>query len=84
MIAKIRDFLDAVASPGGNLLILVFCVFVSGLAAIVIQDKSDQVDTVFLSVFSGFTGALLQALTTGASGVINPKPPVTPSVPPKP
>ena len=62
-----REFLDNIASPGGNLLILCFFVLVSGWAMAGLRNSagssSERVDTVMISVFSGFTGALLQALT---------------------
>lgn len=63
MLTWFREFLDAIASPGGNLMILVVCVFASGIGAVWVGHRDDQVDTAMLSVFSGFTGALLQATT---------------------
>lgn len=62
-LAWFREFLDDIASPGGNLMILVICVFASGAASVWVGHRDDQVDTALLSVFSGFTGALLQATT---------------------
>lgn len=67
---KFTAFLDALASPGGNLLVLCFFVILSGVTMNRLH-YSDQIDTVMLSVFSGFSGALLQALT-GRSGKIIP------------
>lgn len=57
-----QSFLDSLATRGGNLLILCFFVFISGFAMNRIH-KSDEIDTVMVSVFSGFCGALLQALS---------------------
>ena len=62
-----REFLDNIASPGGNLLILCFFVLATGWAMAQLRHgneaSNERVDTVMISVFSGFTGALLQALT---------------------
>lgn len=55
-------FFDAVASPGGNLVLLAIFVVLSGVAMNKVH-YSDQIDTVMISVFSAFSGALLQALT---------------------
>lgn len=60
----IREILDALASPGGNLVILCVAVLLSGTAAVLVGHRNDEVDNFLLSVFSSFTGALLQALTT--------------------
>lgn len=65
-LGKFREFLDALASPGGNLLILCAAVTTTGIAAVIVGvgNRNTEVDNFLLSVFSGFTGALLQALTT--------------------
>lgn len=60
-------FLDGLSSRGANVLILLICS--GGLFAAVFHilhhgDKS-EVATVVLSTFSGFTGALLNALVSG-------------------
>lgn len=65
----VREILDALASPGGNLVILCVAVLASGIAAVAVANRPDnvrntEVDNFMLSVFSGFTGALLQALTS--------------------
>ena len=65
-----QNFLDSLGSKGGNLLVL--CIFVGVLLGLVIwvtsRDAGDsQAVTVILSTFSGFSGALLAALT-GSSG----------------
>lgn len=60
----LREILDALSSPGGNLVILCLAVVLSGTAAVHEAGRNDEVDNFLLSVFSGFTGALLQALTS--------------------
>jgi hypothetical protein len=61
---KWQSFLNSISTPGGNLLIL--SLFVIALLCVVIAEihhgDEGQVQTVVLSTFSGFAGALLQAL----------------------
>jgi hypothetical protein len=66
-----QKFLDSLSTKGGNLFVL--GLFVAGLLALVIwvmlRDPGEsQVVTVILSTFSGFSGALLAALTGGSGG----------------
>lgn len=76
---KWQFFLNSLATPGGNLFLLV--AFVSLLLALVLHvlhhSDSGQTTTVILSTFSGFSGALLQALR-GRSSDIPAAPPVEP------
>lgn len=58
-----RKFVDALASPGGNLLILIFFV----LTLLVLMGEpwwhySDDADKTIAQAFAGFNGALLAAL----------------------
>ena len=68
---KWQAFLNSLSTPGGNLLLL--CVFVSCLLALVLHvlhhGDEGQVTTVILSTFSGFAGALLQALRGRTSDI---------------
>jgi hypothetical protein len=64
MMNRFKSFLDSIASPGGNILILCFFVVASGFAMNRLH-YSDQIDTAMLSAFSGFCGALLAQLTQG-------------------
>lgn len=64
-----REFLELVATPGGNLIILCSAVIISGVAAVLVANRAEnvrntEVDNFMLSVFSGFSGALLQALSS--------------------
>lgn len=63
-----KEFLELLATPGGNLLILCVAVVCSGVAAVAVSNRSDQLDNFMLSIFSGFSGALLQALTSKHAG----------------
>jgi hypothetical protein len=67
---KWQQFLDSLASKGGNLFVL--CVFVGSLLALVLHvlhhSDDNQATTVLLSTFSGFSGALLAALTGQMGG----------------
>lgn len=80
-MTKWQFFLSSLSTPGGNLFLLV--VFVGLLLALVLHvlhhSDSGQVTTVILSTFSGFSGALLQALRGRSSDI-----PTTPPVAPKP
>lgn len=62
-----RKFLEALATPGGNLFIL--CVFDALLLFLMAEPGlfkySDDVDKVIQTMFAGFSGATLQALTSG-------------------
>lgn len=73
---KWQAFLNSISTPGGNLLLL--AVFVSCLLGLVLHvlhhGDDNQVTTVILSTFSGFSGALLQALRGRSSDI--------PSIPP--
>jgi hypothetical protein len=66
-----QKFLNSLGTPGGNLLLLV--IFVSCLLGLVLHvlhhGDDGQVTTVILSTFSGFSGALLQALRGRSSDV---------------
>ena len=71
MIEKWQKFLDSLRSPGGQLLIL--CFYVCTLLGLVIwvtsRDAGDsQAQTVIISTFSAFSGALLGFLTGSAVG----------------
>jgi hypothetical protein len=61
---KWQSFLNSIATPGGNLLVL--CIFVVALLVVMIfeihHSDEGQVQTVVVATFSGFSGALLQAL----------------------
>jgi hypothetical protein len=83
-VNKWQAFLDSLASKGGNLLVLSF--FVGGLLGLVIwvtlRDQGDsQAVTVILSTFSGFSGALLAALTGQVGGQRKSDTPAPPNVP---
>jgi hypothetical protein len=62
-----KHWLDALATPGGNLFILIFMVLLLLLlmAEPGMFKYSDDVDKVIQTMFAGFSGALLQALTSG-------------------
>jgi len=65
-----QQFLDSLASKGGNLFVL--SLFVSSLLLLVMHVRNEpngQALTVILSTFSGFSGALLSALTGSIGGV---------------
>lgn len=70
-----QKFLNSISTPGGNLLLL--AVFVSTLLGLVLHvlhhGDTGQVQTVILATFSGFSGALLQALRGRTSDVPAPK-----------
>jgi hypothetical protein len=66
-------FLNGLASPGGNILILCFFVILSGTALNKIH-YSDQIDTAMLTAFSGFCGALLAQLTQAVRGKLDEPP----------
>lgn len=70
-MAKWQTFLNSLSTPGGNLLLL--CIFVASLLTLVIHvlhhGDNGQVATVILSTFSGFSGALLQALRGRTSDI---------------
>lgn len=59
-----HDFLDSLATKGGNLLILVFCCILLGAAwmASYHLSQSPDVHAALMATFTGFTGALLGAL----------------------
>ena len=67
-----QQFLDSLASKGGNLFVLVL--FVSSLLLLTLHvfhrgyDPNSQAVTVILSTFSSFSGALLAALTGQMGG----------------
>lgn len=74
MNGKWQYFLNSLATVGGNLLVLVlFVLLLLGLVLHVLHDQgaNGQIVTVVLSTFSGFAGALLQALR-GRSTDMNP------------
>jgi hypothetical protein len=74
MNGKWQYFLNSLATVGGNLLVLVlFVLLLLGLVLYVLHDTgaNAQIVTVVLSTFSGFAGALLQALR-GRSTDTNP------------
>lgn len=66
-----EHFLNSLATRGGNILVLIF--FVVGLFFAVLhvlhhgESAAVEVRTVVMSTFSGFSGALLQALVGGQS-----------------
>jgi len=67
---KWRQFLDSLATRGGNILLLWLCV--GGFTGLVLHalhhpEVNVEVKTVVLATFSTFTGALVGALTGGAS-----------------
>jgi hypothetical protein len=64
---SMRKFFDMLATPGGNLAILCFfdCLLLVLMAEPGIFKYSDDVDKVIQTMFAGFTGATLQALTSG-------------------
>lgn len=61
-IKAIQDLLDALATAGGNIVTLFWCSAFSGLlwAWMVMRHETNMVTPTF-GVFTGFTGALLQA-----------------------
>jgi hypothetical protein len=59
-------FIKQLETQGGQLLILCSFVILTGVAMNRLH-YSDQIDTVMISVFSGFSGALLTTLTRGAT-----------------
>ncbi len=69
-----QKWLNSIATPGGNLLVL--SLFVIALLTVVIFEihhgLEGQVQTVVLSTFSGFSGALLQALRGRSTDVPSP------------
>jgi hypothetical protein len=73
-MAKWQLFLNSLSTPGGNLLLLV--VFVASLLGLVLHvlhhGDEGQVQTVILTTFSGFSGALLQALRGRSSDIPTP------------
>ena len=79
-MAKWQMWLNSLSTPGGNLLLL--AVFVSALLSLTVHvlhkdgQDSNQVTTDILSTFSGFSGALLQALR-GRSTDVGAQPPNT-------
>jgi hypothetical protein len=74
---KWQQFLNSISTPGGNLLLLAF--YVAALLALVIHvlhhADNGQIVTVILSTFSGFSGALLQALRGRTSDIPPAQPP---------
>jgi hypothetical protein len=71
MLEGWQKFLDSLATKGGNLFVL--SLFVASLLLLVLHvlhrgGGSDPVTTVLLSTFSGFSGALLAALTGQVGG----------------
>lgn len=65
-----KEFLDSLAKRGGNILILLgVCGVLFTLLFHVLhhQEANHDVQTVILSTFSAFTGALLNALVSGTS-----------------
>lgn len=82
-----EKFLDALASPGGNLLILVFF----DLTLLVLMGEpwwhySDDADKTISQTFAGFVGATLQALVVHGGRAKMPEPenkigPETPALP---
>lgn len=61
---KWQNFLNSLATPGGNLFALLLCVaaFTALVVHILHHGDDERVVTVILSTFSGFTSALLLAL----------------------
>jgi hypothetical protein len=58
-----QDFLDSLATSGGNIVTLFWCSVFSGLlwAWVYTRDPEGMMMTAAFGVFTGFTGALLQA-----------------------
>lgn len=69
-----QKFLNSLSTPGGNLLLLT--IFVISMLALVVHvlhhGDDSQVATVILTTFSGFSGALLQALRGRTSDIPQP------------
>lgn len=65
-------FLDSLGTRGGNILILLAATGGLFLAALHIMHHTDksEVATVVLSTFSGFSGALLNALVSGGKSAV--------------
>ena len=66
-------FLDSLGSRGGNIFILLmanFGLFVAAMHMLHHGDKS-EIATVILSTFSGFSGALLNALVSGGKSAVD-------------
>jgi hypothetical protein len=66
-LEKWQKWLDSLATKGGNLLILGMFVFVTLVLVIWIEtkaggDQNTRAETVILTTFSNFTGALLGAV----------------------
>jgi len=64
-----QDFLDSLATSGGNIVTLTCCSILSGLMWqwVYQHDPRGTVMTAAFGVFTGFTGALLQAQKGNAS-----------------
>jgi hypothetical protein len=71
MMDSWQKFLNSISTPGGNLMLLVL--FVASLLGLVLHvlhhGDEGQVQTVILTTFSGFSGALLQALRGRSSDI---------------
>jgi FtsH-binding integral membrane protein len=65
LMAFWSSFTDTLNTRGGTiaLLFVTCCALGAGLTFLMIKDVSNQAATVLLSTFSGFSGALLLALT---------------------
>jgi hypothetical protein len=73
---KWQTWLTSLSTPGGNLFVLsLFVILLLVLTVHVLEghDSGGQVETVILATFSGFSGALLQALRGRSADV--PAPP---------
>lgn len=66
-------FLDSLGSRGGNIFILLLATGGLFLAAIHMLHHGDksEIATVILSTFSGFSGALLNALVSGGKSAVD-------------